>query len=241
MANNAYDPFSIAPDWDAQKEALHRAYKQGLINLDAKKGNLFAQQGLKNKGSYSSDGRAIDFSNLEVDPNQEHGGYRDELKTEADMLDAADNGPSRGFSGGVANQAARTAKIAVAGRQNSYQQNLQQALGNMNMEAGNQAFNYAEGVGGINQNAAEYGANQAAYNLLNAPIVVPGASGGGSVPTTPSGGATPLSANAIQTAASYGYSTTNKVGNLKPVTFGPAKLGTTRREGAHGVVNPAYR
>lgn len=183
----AYDPTQIAPDWQAQKDALSRAYNQGLINLNSKKGNLFSQYGFLNNGSYNTSGNSLDFANLSVDPNQQHGAYRDELKTEADALDAAQNGPDRGFSGGLSNQASAYAKQAVQGRQTAFQQNLQQQLGGLNLEAGNDSFNYNEGITGINQNATEYAANQALWQATNptGSYVVPGASGGGSTPTTP--------------------------------------------------------
>ncbi len=220
-----FDPYSIAPDWQAQKDTLKRMYDQGLINLNAKKGNMMAQYGFQNQGAYGSDGKPLDFSNIQVDPNQQHGLYRDELKTEADMMDAADNGPSRGFSGGLANQASNAAKFAAQGRQTRFQQQLQQGLGGLNLEAGNQSFAYGEGIRSVDDNAKEYGANQALWQATNptGSYVVPGASGGGSVATTPSGGATPLSANAINTAASFGYQTIAKPSNLKPVTYGAPK------------------
>ena len=220
-----FDPYSIAPDWQAQRDTLNRAYQQGLINLNAKKGNMMAQYGFQNKGIYGNNGNSLSFSDLEVDPNQQHGLYRDELKTEADMLDRADNAPSRGFSGGLANQASNAAKFAAQGRQTQFQQQLQQGLGGLNQEAGNLLFGVNEGQEAISQNAGEYGANQALWQATNptGSYVVPGASGGGSVATTPSGGATPLSANAINTAASYGYQTIKKPSNLKPVTYGAPK------------------
>lgn len=228
-----FDPYSVAPDWQSQRDALNRAYQQGLINLNAKKGNIFAQQGFLNTGTYGNNGNSLDFSNLQVDPNQEHGGYRDELKSEADMLDQADNGPDRGFSGGLSQQASAAAKKAVASRQTGYQQNLQQTLGGLNMESNNLLFNVNEGQQAITDNAREYAANEALWQATNptGSYVVPGASGGGAVPITPSGGSTPLSANAIQTAASYGYQTVAKPSNLKPATFAPAKPKATARGG----------
>lgn len=224
---NMFDPTSIAPDWDAQKSALNRMYQAGLINLNAKKGNLFSQQGFLNNGSYNTSGNSLDFSNLQVDPNQQFGGYRNELKSEADMLDSADNGPDRGFSGGVANQARRTAQQAVNSRQTAYQQNLQSQLGNLNLEAGNQSFNYGEGIRGVDTNAKEYAGSAALWAATNATAsyVVPGASGGGSTPIKPQTAAGPFSAplsnNARQTAASYGYATVAKPTNLRPTTFAP--------------------
>src|SRR5882672_323942 len=178
----AFDPTQIAPDWGAQKDTLNRMYQQGLINLNARKGNLFSQQGFLNNGAYNTNGNSLDFSNLQVDPNQQFGGYRNELTSEANMLDQAQNGPDRGFSGGLANQASRYAQQAVQGRQTAYQQNLQQELGGLNQEAANQSFNYGEGIRNVNQNATEYAGGQALWAATNAtaPYVVPGASGGGS-------------------------------------------------------------
>lgn len=184
-----FDSTQIAPDWDAQKAALGRMYQQGLINLNAKKGNLMAQYGFKNTADYTNNGQTQDFSNLQVDPNQEYGAYRNELKTEADMMDAADNGPDRGFSGGLANQAASFAKKAAAGRQTGFMQNLQQQLGGFNLEAGNDQFNYNEGMGQISANATQYAGSEALWRATQAtaaaPVVVPGASGGGSTPIKP--------------------------------------------------------
>lgn len=167
-----------------------RAYNSGLINLNASKNQYFANQGLLNPGDYTTSGNSVDFSKLSVDPNQQFGGYRNELKTEADMLDAADNGPDRGFSGGLSQQAARTAQQAVGARQTSYQQNLQSTLGNYNQAASNDLFNYQEGSSQISSNAKEYAANEALWQATNptaAPgsYVVPGSSGGGSTPIKP--------------------------------------------------------
>lgn len=184
----AYDPLQISPDFNAQKQALARAYNSGLINLNASKNQLFANQGLLNPGDYTNSGNSIDFSKLSVDPNSQYGGYRDELQTEADMLDKADEaGSGRGFSGGLSQQASRTARQAVGSRQTAYQQNLQSQLGNLNLQAGNQNFQYNEGITGVNNNAAEYGANAALWQGLNptAAYSVPGASGGGSTPIKP--------------------------------------------------------
>jgi hypothetical protein len=213
----AYDPASIAPDWAAQRDALARAYKQGLIGLNSSKNSLFAQQGLLNSADYTTDGKPVDFSSIQVDPNQQYGGYRNELDVEADAMDAADNGPSRGFSGGLANQASAAAKRYAQGRQVQYQQGLQQQLGNFNQQAGNQSFQYGEGLTQIGNNAKEYAANEQAWRLLNAPSQVPGASGGGSTPITPMGSAAPLSANAITSVANR----TGLNGLVKPVAKQP--------------------
>ncbi len=231
----AFDPAQIAPDWQSQKDALSRAYQQGLINLNARKGNLMSQYGFLNNGSYDTSGNALDFANLSVDPNQQYGAYRNELKSEADQLDAADNGPDRGFSGGLSNQAKRTAQQAVQGRQTAFQQNLQQQLGNLNLDAGNQSFNYGEGIRNVNQNATEYAGGQALWQAANptGSYVVPGASGGGSTPIKPqSSGA--LSANAVGTANAFGYQVTKNPKNLHPVTFGPAQSGNYGVTGYHG-------
>lgn len=182
-----FDPTQISPDFDAQRQALARAYQAGLINLNAKKGSLMSQYGFLNNGSYDASGKGLDFSNLQVDPNQQHGAYRDELQSEANMLDAAQNGPDRGFSGGLSNQASQYAKQAVQGRQTTFQQSLQQQLGNYNQEAGTQAFNYGEGLQGVAQSQAEYAGGEALWAATNptGAYTVPGASGGGSTPITP--------------------------------------------------------
>lgn len=179
-----FDPTQIAPDWDFQRQQLARNYQQGLINLNAQKNNLFAQYGFLNSPDFTTSGQPVDFSNLQVDPNQQYGAYRNELKTEADALDAAQNGPSRGFSGGLSNQAYRAAQQAVGARQTAFQQNLQQNLGNLNLSAGNQNFNYQQGMNQVGADQAQYAGSQALWQALNptAPATVPGASGGGSTP-----------------------------------------------------------
>ena len=211
-----FDPTQIAPNWNAQRDALNRMYQQGLINLNAKKGNLLAQYGFQNTPDYTTSGNIGDFSNLQVDPNQQYGAYRNELTSEANALDAADNGPDRGFSGGLANQAGAYAKRAVASRQAGFMQNLQQQLGGLNQEAGNDQFNYNEGNQGISDNAKQYAGSQALWQAMQptAPAPVAGISGGGS---------TPLTQQAVNTAASFGYNVINNPSNLKPMTFGAKK------------------
>jgi hypothetical protein len=222
----AFDPTQIAPDWDAQKATLNRMYNQGLINLNAKKGNLMSQYGFLNKGNFDTSGNAVDFANLQVDPNQEYGAYRNELRDEANTLDAAQNGPDRGFSGGLANQASRTAQQAVKARQTGFQQNLQQQLGGLNTEAGNDFFNYNEGLAGVDTNQKEYAGGEGLWRALNetaappAPVVVPGASGGGRTPLTP---------QAVTNAASFGYQVVKNPNNLKPQNF--TNVSTNRQLG----------
>lgn len=217
-----YDPTQAAPNFGAQQAALMRAYQSGIISLNASKGNYFAQQGLLNTGNYTTaGGDQQNFANLQVDPLQEHGGYRDELKAEADMLDASENGPDRGFSGGLANQAKATAQRAVAGRQTRYQQNLQQTLGNLNLQAGQLGNDYAANYNQIGANAADYASQQALWqgtNDTSAPAApqtysVPGASGGGSTPLTP---------QAVAMAGSFGYAVQKNPTNLKPMTTNAA-------------------
>lgn len=217
-----FDPTQIAPDWDAQRKALGRMYSQGLINLNAKKNNTMAQYGFLNTPDFSQGGGNVDFSNLQVDPNQQYGAYRNELKSEADMMDAADNGPDRGFSGGLANQAGDYAKKAAAARQSGFMQNLQQTLGGFNQEAGNDQFQYNEGLNDVSTNATQYAGSEALWRATNptgGQASVPGASGGGTTPIKPVA-VTPLSASAINTAASYGYQTVANPTNLKPTGKG---------------------
>lgn len=215
----AYDPYSIAPDFAGQKGALLKAYQSGLLSLNATKDNIFAQQGLLNTGNYSTaGGDQQSFANLQVDPNQQYGGYRNELQTEANMLDAADNGPDRGFGGPLTNQAKATAQKAVGARQTAYQQNLQQTLGNLNLQAGQLGNNYAEGYNQVGTNAAEYAANQALWQGMN-PTAAPEAPQTYSVPGASGGGSTPLTPQAVAMAGSFGYQVQKNPTNLKPVTF----------------------
>lgn len=218
-SSSTFDPTQIAPNWDAQKSALMRLYNQNLIGLNAKKNNTLAQQGLLNTPDYNTTGNIPDFGSLQVNPNSQYGGYRDELLTEANMLDSADNGPDRGFSGGVANQAKRVAQQAVGQRQSSYQQSLQQTLGGFNLEAGQDQFNYNEGITGISNNARDYAGSQAlwaATNATSAPATasVPGASGGGTTSINPIQVISPLNdtggAKAAAAARSAGTAPTNK-------------------------------
>lgn len=234
-SSSTFDPTQVAPSWDEQRNALMRAYNQNLIQLNASKNNTMNQYGFLNTPDYNTAGNIGDFSNLQVNPNSQHGLYRDELTTEANMLDASQNGPSRGFTGGVANQAQRAAQQAVAGRQNTFQQNLQQTLGGFNQTAGNDLFNYQEGATGISNNARDYAGSEALWRATNnTSVSVPGASGGGSTPIQPVN-VTPLSNNAIQTASSYGYQTVGKPTNLKPVTYGQGlNLGHPGAPGGQG-------
>lgn len=215
----AFDPTMPAPNFAFQTQQLMRLYNQGLIGLNAKKGNTMAQYGFLNTPDYNTSGNVGDFSNIQVDPNQQHGLYRDELTTEANMLDSAENGPDRGFSGGVSNQASRAAQQAVAGRQNTFQQNLQQTLGGFNQEAGNDLFNYSQGNREVSNNAADYAGQEAAWRALNATSApttasVPGASGGGTTSIRPITVISPLNdtggAKAAAAARSAGTAPTTK-------------------------------
>lgn len=220
-----FDPTQIAPAWEDQRNSLMRIYNQNLINLNLKKNQTLSQQGLLPTQDYNTSGNIPDFGSLNVDPNSQFGGYRNELKSEADMLDAAQGGPDRGFGvgGGVSNQASRAAQQAVGARQSSYQQSLQQTLGNFNNEASNDLFSYQQGSNDISNNARDYAANEALWRATNATAapttaVVPGASGGGSTSIRPIQVISPLNdtggAKAAAAARSGITTAYNVFGNL---------------------------
>lgn len=219
MATSTFDPTAPPPNFAFQTQQLMRAYNQSLIALNAKKSNTLSQYGFLPGADYNTSGNIPDYSQINVDPNQQHGIYRDELTTEANMLDASQNGPDRGFSGGVANQAARAAQQAVAGRQNTFQQNLQQTLGGFNQEAGGDLFNYQQANREVSNNATDYAGQEAAWRALNATsapstVSIPGASGGGSTSIKPVQVISPLNdtggAKAAAAARSAGTAPTTK-------------------------------
>lgn len=196
-----------------------RLYNQNLIGLNQKKSNTLSQYGFLPGADYNTSGNIPDYSQINVDPNQQHGIYRDELTTEANMLDASDNGPDRGFTGGVSNQAKRAAQQAVAGRQNTFQQNLQQTLGGFNQEASSDLFNYQQGNREISNNALDYAGQFAAWQALNSTgtpstVSIPGASGGGSTSIRPVQVISPLNdtggAKAAAAARSSGTAPTSQ-------------------------------
>lgn len=215
----AFDPYAISPDFASQGGDVVTAWQRALAKLNFDKNNVlqkygFGQQGdLSGSGNLNPDGtyKSTNLSGglnavgnisgfVGMDNKSGQGAYRDELTAEANALNVADNGPNRGFSGGLANQAKAAAQLAVNRSQSQFTQGYNQFTGGFNI-AGQQSQGEAnQSLGGILRNQAEYKANEALWqSTLPAPVdpnttYTPGISGGGATPKwTPA-----------QTAMSYG-------------------------------------
>lgn len=127
------------------------------------------------------------------------GGYRDELTAEANAMDAADNRPNRGFTGGLSNQARAAAQQAVARSQNQFTQGYNQFAGGFNVAGQQSQGDTNQSLGGILQNQAEYKSNEALWQSTIPTEYTPGISGGGSTPVMARVAATNM-------AKSFGYS-----------------------------------
>lgn len=202
----AFDPYGISPDFAGQGSQAVTAWQQALAKLNFQKNNVMDKYGFTSVGNgdisgtaqYNTDGTAksvnatgglngvngiSDFAAM--DNKSGYGGFRDELNSESAALDAANNGPSRGFSGGLSNQAAAAAQQAVARSQQGFTQGYNQFASGFD-QAGLESTNSTNsGLGTILQNQAEYGAQEAAWQSsipAAAPTYTPGVSGGGSTP-----------------------------------------------------------
>lgn len=227
----AFDPYGIAPDFASQGGDVVAAWKQALDKLNFQKNTIMDKYGFKSEGNvgvdsvtYNPDGtvQGVKANGGMTGVNQINdfvgkdnqsgiGGFRDELTAEANMMDAANNGPSRGFSGGLSNQAGAAARQAATRAQQGFTQGYNQFAAGVN-QSGLETTNSANSsLGVIGQNQANWAANQAAWQST-IPAYTPGISGGG---------ATPIVSAPVSMAKAFGYSVnTKQLGNQKAVTFG---------------------
>lgn len=245
----AFDPYGIQPDWATQGGDVVGAWKQALAKLNFQKNTIMDKYGFKSEGnvdvgsvSYNPDGTvqgvtakggmtgANQINDFVGKDNQSGiGGFRDELTAEANMMDAADNGPSRGFSGGLSNQAGAAARQAATRAQQGFTQGYNQFAAGVNQSGLETTNNANSNLGVIGQNQANWAANQAAfYSTLPASTAyTPGVSGGG---------ATPMTTSPVSMAKAFGYSVNAKqMANQKAVTFGGIAKPAPPARGGHAL------
>lgn len=248
----AFDPYAMTPNWAAQGGDVVNAWKQAIAKLNFQKNTVMDKYGFKSEGDvnpqwveYNPDGtvKGVGATGGMTGVNQINdfvgkdnqtgiGGFRDELTAEANMMDAADNGPSRGFSGGLSNQAGAAARQAATRAQQGFTQGYNQFAAGVN-QSGLETTNSANtNIGTITQNQTDWASNEAAWQST-IPSYTAGVSGGGTTPIGAKGAA-------VNAARSMGYGVnTGYLNKQKAVTFAGTN-GPTRREGPHGVVNPNY-
>lgn len=199
----AFDPYAIQPDWSGQGGQAVDAWQRANARLNLQKNNTMQKYGFnQNTGdlggnvTYNTDGTVknvtetggmtgvSDISGMAaLDNKSGQGGFRDELNTESNMLNSADSGPSRGFTGGLANQAKDLAQKAVASRQSQFTQNYNQFAAGQNQAGTDAAGSTNTGLFNILDQQTQWSGNQAAFQATQ-PV---GISGGGSTPIVPAG------------------------------------------------------
>lgn len=226
----AFDPYGIQPDWAQQGSDQVTAWQQALAKLNYQKNSVLDRYGFTSEGNvtgsaqYNPDGTVKsataaggltgvnDITGFVGKDNKTgYGGFRDELTSEANMMDAASNGPSRGFSGGLANQASSAAKAAAQRMQQGFTQGYNQFAAGVN-QSGLEATNSVNtNLGSILQNQTNWGANEAAWRSTLPTVYTAGVSGGGS---------TPVSSPAVSMAKAFGYTVNPaQLAAQKAVTF----------------------
>lgn len=252
-----FDPYGIAPDFAGQGSGVVTAWQRALAKLNLNKNQAMQQYGFNSTGDFAGSGNMnpdgtfgstgltgglnavngiSDFVSMDNKTGQ--GGYRNELTAEANALDAADNGPDRGFSGGLANQAHAAAQRAVTASQSQFTQGYNQFAGNFNI-AGQQSQGEANaGLTGILADQANWGANEAMWqSSIPVDTYTPGVSGGGSTPI----GAKSVSsiigkALATNPMAGQNFKNTGVTGQAKAQTFkGTAKPQAAPSRGGHAL------
>jgi len=197
-----FDPYAGQPNWQQQGTDVLSAWQRALANLNFQKTNVMSKYGFNNEGDFSGSGNlnpdgtykdtnltggmagVTNFSEFAGKDNKSgQGGFRDELNMENDALTAADNAAgSRGFSGGLANQAKTAAQNAVNRSQFQFTQGYNQFAGGFNIAGQNSQADTNQQFGSILQNQTEYKAGEAAWQSSLPKDVVSGISGGGSTP-----------------------------------------------------------
>lgn len=252
----AFDPYGIQPDFAGQGTGVLTAWQRALNKLNLNKNMALQQYGfnaagdLAGEGVMNSDGtfrstnmggglNAVkdisDFASM--DNKSGRGGFRNELTNEANLLDATDNGPDRGFTGGLANQAHAAAQRAVTSSQQQFTEGYNQFAGNFNI-AGQQSQGEANaGLSGILADQANWGVQEAMWqSTIPTDTYTPGVSGGGSTPI----GAKSVSsiinnAMASNPRAGQTFKNTGVTGQAKAQTFKGTSNPPASSRGGHAL------
>ncbi len=201
----AFDPTQASPDFHNIGESAVTAWQQALARLNFQKNTVMDKYGFSHAGDLTQGGVSYngahnasgvnttggvsnvgDFSQFAgLDNLTGSGGFRDELMAENNALNAADNRPDRGFTGGLSNQAKAAAQMAVKRSQQNFTTGYNTFGSGIN-QAGADAGNTTNlALGTNNADQAQYAGSEGLWRatLPVEQTYVAGISGGGTTPT----------------------------------------------------------